>query len=113
MWNVKGRIKVIEEVQTFDSGFTKQRIVITTDEKYPQDIAIDFTKDNIAKLNGFTTGKTVDVSINIRGNEYNNKYYVNLEGWKIEGIANEAVKAASDKMVKADLVEEPTDDLPF
>jgi len=83
---VDGNIKLIGEVQTFDSGFTKQQIVVTTNDQYPKDIPIDFTKDNCAKLNNYSAGMNVSVSINIRGNEHNGKYYVSLNGWKIETV---------------------------
>ena len=31
-----GRIKVIFDTQTFDSGFKKREFVVTTQEQYPQ-----------------------------------------------------------------------------
>ena len=80
---VKGKVKLIGETQTFDSGFTKRQLVVTTDETYPQDIAIDFVKDKCDVLNAYKVGQSVEVGINIRGNEYNGKYYVSLQGWKI------------------------------
>jgi hypothetical protein len=45
----------------------------------------------------------VMVSFNLRGNEYNGKYYVNLQAWKIE-VAS---------LVAALPAEEIADDLPF
>ena len=39
-----GTIKLIGEVQTFDSGFRKVEFVLTTnDEKYPQDVKFDIS----------------------------------------------------------------------
>lgn len=84
---VTGRIKLIGETQSFDSGFTKREIVITTSEQYPQDIKIEFVKDKTSILDSYKVGQDVKVGINLRGNEYNEKYYVSLNGWKIN--ANE------------------------
>lgn len=81
---VKGKIKVIGEVQNFDSGFTKRQVVVSTTEQYSQDIAIDFVKDKCSVLDAYKVGQDVTVSINLRGSEYNGKYYVNLQGWRIE-----------------------------
>lgn len=86
---VDGNIKLIGEVQTFDSGFTKRQLVVTTNDQYPQEVAIDFTKDNITMLDKFSVGMNVSVSINIRGNEHNGKYYVSLNGWRIETEASD------------------------
>lgn len=83
---VEGNIKLIGETVTFDSGFTKRQIVVTTNETYPQEIAIDFIKDGCTMLDSFEVGQNVCIAINIRGNEYNGKYYVSLQGWKIDNI---------------------------
>ena len=43
---IKGIIKLIKETETFDSGFYKRQIVVTEDGQYPNDIPIDFLKNN-------------------------------------------------------------------
>ena len=98
---VKGKVKLIAETQTFDSGFTKRQLVVTTDEMYPQDVAIDFVKDKCDVLNAYKAGDSVEVGINIRGNEYNGKYYVSLQGWKISKA--EAVASTNDELQDDDL----------
>lgn len=85
---LKGRIKIIGEIQNFDSGFSKRQFVITTEEQYPQDLAMDFVKDKCSILDQYNEGDEVEVSINLRGNEYNEKYYVNLQAWKIAKVSN-------------------------
>lgn len=81
---IKGIIKLIKETETFDSGFYKRQIVVTEDGQYPNDIPIDFLKDKSDVLDNFGIGQEVNVSVNIRGSEYNGKNYVSLNGWKIE-----------------------------
>jgi len=81
--DIKGKVKLIEETQTFGSGFTKRSFVITTNDKYPQDIKFDCIKDKIELLNSLREGDDVNVDFNIRGNEYKDRYYVNLEAWRI------------------------------
>lgn len=88
-YQLKGSIKVIGEVQTFPSGFSKRELVVTTDQdKYPQDIKLDFLKDRADMLDKVSVGAKVEVSFNISGREYNGKYFVNLEGWKLESLAS-------------------------
>lgn len=84
---LKGRVKKINPLESFDSGFEKQTIVITELEgNYPQDLPIDFVKDKIAKLDSIKIDDVVEVKINFRGSEYNGKNYLSLQGWflKIE-----------------------------
>lgn len=85
-----GTIKIIGTEQTFGAnGFRKRELVITTDEVYPQDIAIEFTQDKCDILNKCIVDEKVKVSINIKGREWVNpqgetKYFNSIQGWKIE-----------------------------
>ena len=80
---LNGKIKLISDLQSWDSGFTKREFVVTTNEQYPQDVKLEFIKDKTSLLDGLGEGDEVEVSFNVRGNEYNGKYYVNLQAWKI------------------------------
>jgi hypothetical protein len=85
MYETSGKLKWIGEVQSFASGFTKREFVVTTAaDKYPQDLKFEIVKDRCALLDPFEVGQDVDVSFDIRGNEYNGKYFVNLSCWKIQ-----------------------------
>ncbi len=99
---VKGKIKLIGEVETFSNDFTKRQVVVTTNEAYPQEIGIDFVKDKCALLDNYKVGQNVDISINIRGNEYNGKYYVNLNGWKIESLGGGESQESKGKEIESD-----------
>jgi len=86
MYEATGKIKVIQETQTFPSGFSKREFVVTVgDDKYPQDIKYEVVKDKCSMLDQYSVGQDVTVNFDIRGNEYNGKYYVNLSCWKISG----------------------------
>jgi hypothetical protein len=87
---LQGRIKVILDTQTFDSGFSKRSFVVTTAEQYPQDVQFDFFKEKCSVLDTYAVNEEVVVHFNIRGNEYNGRYYVNLNAWKMEKGTAEA-----------------------
>lgn len=85
MYELSGKIKLIEETKTFGSGFTKREFVVTTsDSKYPQDIKFEIVKDKCTLMDQFSAGQDVVVNFDVRGNEYNGRYYVNLNCWKIQ-----------------------------
>ncbi|MFD2257624.1 DUF3127 domain-containing protein [Luteolibacter algae] len=85
MYEAVGKIKLINDTQTFPSGFSKREFVITTGhDKYPQDLKFEVVKDKCSILDRFKPDEQVQVNFDIRGNEYNGKYYVNLSCWKIE-----------------------------
>lgn len=82
---VKGTIKAIGQVQDISQSFSKQELVVTTSEQYPQDILIEFHNDNTDKLHGLHPGQQVTAGINLRGKQANNgKYYNTIVGWYIK-----------------------------
>jgi hypothetical protein len=81
---IKGKVDKILDVQEFASGFKKQVIVIEVDGKFPQKVAVEFGKEKIDLLSSVAVGNEVSASVNIRGNEYNGRYFVSLAGWKID-----------------------------
>ena len=113
---VQGKIKLIGEVQTFGTDFTKRQLVViteeqypqltigktdkpflkrelvvVTEEQYPQTIMIEFVQDKCDLLNNYKDGQDVKVGINLRGREWINpegkaKYFNSLQGWKIEKL---------------------------
>lgn len=86
---IKGKIVLIGQTESVGtSGFTKKLLVLETIETYPQKLPIEFVKDKTALLDGKTIGQEATVSINLRGSEYNGKYYAQIQGWKIETVDN-------------------------
>jgi len=111
---INGQVHLIGETQTVgNNGFTKRQIVVKTEEQYPQLIGIDFVKDKCTILDKYKVGQNVKVSINIRGNEYNGKYYINLQGWRIENVEGANTPAPSASSTPQTIVEEEAEDLPF
>ena len=83
-YELSGKIKLIQEPKTFDSGFTKREmVVIVEDGKYPQEINLEFVQDKVSLLDSLQPGQQVSVSFDIRGREYNGRYFNNLQGWKV------------------------------
>lgn len=88
MYEAAGKIKLIYDTQSFPSGFSKREFVVTTaHDKFPQDLKFEVVKDKCALLDQFQPDQEVQVNFDIRGNEYNGKYYVNLSCWKIQAAS--------------------------
>jgi hypothetical protein len=81
---IKGIVHRILDLQTFASGFQKRVLVIEEPhDKYPQFIPVEFAKDNVTKLDSLKRGQTVTIQADLGGNEYKEKFYCNVRGWKI------------------------------
>ena len=107
---IKGKIKVIGQTRTFGNGFSKRDLVVTTQEQYPQDILVEFTKDKCETLNNYNVGDEVEVGINLRGREWTSpqgevKYFNTIQGWKIGTTQAEVTVEAHSP--------DREDDLPF
>lgn len=123
-YTFEGKIKTIYDTLTFESGFKKREIVVTSiNEEYPQDVKFEFLKDTVSKLDGLKIGDTVSIAFNIKGNEYQGKHYNNLVAFAI-GILNSdgSIKAKPIEVVKdkktssknnITQIDENDDDLPF
>jgi hypothetical protein len=94
---ITGKLKVKFDTQTFDSGFQKREFVVTTAEQYPQDIKLELLKDKCSVLDSFQVGQELTVDFNLRGNEYNGKYYVSLQAWRVLPSALPKVQSAPPK----------------
>jgi hypothetical protein len=105
--SITGTVKLIDQTQTFASGFQKREFVITTAEQYPQDVKFEVVKEKCSDLDHYTVGRSLTVHFNIRGNEYNGKHYVSLQAWKLEGAK------AAPAPVAAPPVADGDDDHPF
>lgn len=82
---VQGTIIVIGETETIGAkGFKKRLVVLKTDEQYPQTIPVEFTQDKTNLLDNYSIGDIVKIGINLRGSEWQGKYYANIQGWKID-----------------------------
>ena len=112
-YELTGKIKLFMEQQTFSSGFTKREFVVTTEGEYPQDIKLECVKDNVAKLSKFTEGDRVHVSFDVRGNEYKDRYYVNLVAWKIAHFGEEAAAPAPKQAETSSAPWESDENMPF
>jgi len=104
----EGTIIAIDEIITFDSGFTKREFVIKTtdDGDYPQDIKFELVKDKTSLIDKYNIGDRVKVFINIRGREWNEKYFVNLVAWKLEGQEMASTPVAAPAEASAEEAEE-------
>ena len=85
---IKGTIKAIKATEVVSEKFSKRELVVTTEEQYPQHIAIQFTQDKCDLLNKFSIGQSVEVGINLRGREWTSpqgevKYFNTIEGWRV------------------------------
>ncbi|MFO8027212.1 MAG: DUF3127 domain-containing protein [Opitutales bacterium] len=111
MYEISGTVKTILDEKTFSSGFNVREFVVTTDaDKFPQDICLQCVKDKVELVNKLKEGDKVKVSFDLRGREWQGKYFVNLNAWKIDYGAAE--NTGSDEPPPFDPADEILDEEP-
>ena len=70
------------------NGFRTRELVLTTDEQYPQVLAIQFNQEKTEALDIFQPGQKVKITINLKGREWTNdkgevSVFNTIQGWKI------------------------------
>lgn len=123
---MRGKIAKVFDVQEFNSGFTKREFVITTEEQYPQDVKFELVKDKTSLIEPYQPGDQVVVKFDIRGSLWKERYFVNLNAWRIDRAgdaatggqagsapASQTPPPPSDPGPDVDLGSAEDDDLPF
>jgi hypothetical protein len=93
---LKGKITKVFDTQTFDSGFQKREFVIETEEDYPQQIKLSLTKDKCSLIDNFSQSDLLFCHINLRGNEWKDRFFVDVICWRIEKAGAENAKNVSE-----------------
>lgn len=126
-YEMKGTVKRLYPVwKSETSEFYKREFVITTAEQYPSDVKFAALKEKSDQLNGLTEGDQVSVKFDVKGREYNDRYYVDLNAWRVEKMGAEGAPApegTAQQPVAAEVPPAPAfnpsapasteDDLPF
>ncbi len=113
---VKGTIKAIFAEQVISDKFRKREFVLTTNDKYPQDVLFQLTQGNTDLIDTIRVGEEVEVKFNLRGKEYTNRegkvsYFTSLDAWQVS--VQQGTQVA--KQTATQIVNEVEDngDLPF
>ena len=84
---LQGTLHKVFDTQSFGANnFTKREFVVMIDEdsQYPQPIRIQLVKDKCSLIDSYSVGDKVSVQFNLRGNEHNDRFYTDLQAWRIE-----------------------------
>ncbi len=84
-----------QKTETFKA---REFVLLLPDERYPQYIKFQLTQDNCSILDKFNEKQKLKVHFDLRGREWNEKYFTNLQAWKIEGdsLEDELQQTSSD-----------------
>lgn len=83
-FEIEGILHKKYDTESKSSSFQTREFVITTEGTYPQYIKFQLTQDKCGVIDSCQEGENVKVSFDLRGREWQGKYFTNLNAWKVE-----------------------------
>lgn len=91
-FEIEGILHKKYDTENKTDTFQAREFVIKTDGTYPQFIKFQLTQDRCSLVDATKEGDQLKVYFDLRGREWNDKYFTNLNAWKVE--AGSAISAA-------------------
>jgi len=122
-FEVEGRLhKKFETENKTDTFQVRDFVIEINSGNYPQFIKFQLTQDRCAIVDPFDEGDQINVHFDLRGREWNEKYFTNLNAWRVEKTEKtssndkEPTSPADETSFPSESdapVVEANDDLPF
>lgn len=93
-FQVEGKLHKIFDVEQKSERFQAREFVIETEEQYPQFVKFQLVQDKCELIDAHNEGEKIKVHFDLRGREWNEKYFTNLNAWRIEAADGSTVGAA-------------------
>lgn len=123
-FEIQGKLHKKYDIETKTASFQAREFILLIEESnYPQYIKFQLTQERCNILDAYEEGESVKVWFDLRGREWNEKFFTNLNAWKMEKISETSTPDEPDIPVAGDWPPEPDsspdpngnyeDDLPF
>ncbi len=113
---IKGKlIKILNlesGVSRSGNPWKKQEFVVETTEQFPRKVCFTLFNDKVSLLTGISAGDELEVSFDVESREFNNKWYHNINAWKMEKTGQDQSANYTPPFTPDDLPPEIPDDQP-
>lgn len=96
--------KVFDTEQKSEKFRAREFVIEVSDGKYPQMVKFQLTQDKCEAIDNYQEGSTITVHFNLRGREWNGKYFTNLDAWRIEAATGGSDDGSPPPYTEADAV---------
>ncbi len=91
-FEVDGKLhKVFDTESKTDSFQAREFVIEITNGNYPQFIKFQLVQDRCAIMDNYEEGDDIKVYFDLRGREWNGKYFTNLNAWRVDKQEAESV----------------------
>ena len=93
-FEIKGKLhKKFDTQQKTETFQAREFVIMIQSGNYPEYIKFQLTQDRCALVDAYEEGQEINVHFDLRGREWNEKYFTNLNAWRVE--ATTAAPAAT------------------
>lgn len=106
-YEIQGYLYKKFPAETKTGNFTVRDFVIKTEGEYPQFVKIQLSNDKCSLIDDIHEGWKVKASFNIKGREWEGKFFVSLAAWKVtvEGRTTATDNTQQSTITDAEVVE--------
>jgi len=96
-FEIVGKLYKKFDTENKTDTFRAREFILLIDEAsgYPQYIKFQLTQDRCSLIDNYNEGDMIKVHFDLRGREWNEKFFTNLNAWRIE----EAQATAGDELL--------------
>ena len=92
-FEIEGRLHRKYDSENKSQSFqTREFVLEVPDGNYPQFLKFQLTQDRCPVLDSFNEGETLKVHFDLRGREWQGKFFTNLNAWRIERAQADATE---------------------
>ncbi len=117
-FEVEGKLyRKFETEKKKDTFQTREFVLLVEQGQYPQHIKFQLVQDRCEIIDNIAEGTNLKVYFDLRGREWQEKFFTNLQAWRVEAAGQESKPkaAAGDFPSTPPMADEGSsyDDLPF
>ena len=84
-YDFTGKLYRIFDTQQVKETFKKREFVVEQqDGQYPNYVKFELIQDRCGLIDGYNEGDDITVSFDLRGREWNDKFFTNLHAWRLQ-----------------------------
>jgi hypothetical protein len=92
-YELTGNLHKIYPTEEKSASFQAREFVVVTEENYPQYVKFQLTQDKCGLMDSYKEGEKIKVFFDLKGREWQDKYFTNLGAWKLEKVESVAPTA--------------------
>ena len=115
-FEIQGKLHKVFPSENKSGNFQSRDFVIEVESgQYPQLIKFQLTQDRCDLIDAYSEGEEIKVSFDIRGREWDGKYFTNLNAWRLNRLSTEKTENVKPSMQEEalPLPDGNFNDLPF